>query len=234
MFGLSKEERLIEEIDFFIGEQIAKALEIGESDALNARLNTPYTRGYILTLVERFSDLKGLDGDAFLDRNMLRILNTVTPRKQLLEIIISQGARVDLAANSDNPALKACIGNFEQGVTEGDFDAVRLARLGNNFPFDDHNLFRYLINQEEVYDDLPIDSELELPENYEDLENADSTNIEIPKAAKLEEAKVVANPATLSNDYIEDKLRFIKDLLNKNLITEEQANKRRSEIIDEI
>ena len=158
MFGLSRDEKLSKKLEDTLRKQINMALRDGGVDEVNNKLNTGFLRGYILALTEKFAEEQGRNGELFLDRNLLKILEKVTPDNRILQLIIKQGALLELAEGGESESQKSFVENYEMGVIEGEYDAQVFVTFGSDLMVG--GLYRYLTNKsangdsEEAEDDI--------------------------------------------------------------------------------
>ena len=175
MFGLSRDEKLSKKLEDTLRKQINMALSDSEADKVNDKLNTGFLRGYVLSLTEKFAEAHGRNGEVFLDRNLLKILEKLTPDKRLLQLIIKQGALLELAEGGESDSQKSFVENYEMGVIEGENDARIYVTFGSDLLVG--GLYRHLTDKA-VIDDLETEEETEAED---DISQVSKTTVIIAK-----------------------------------------------------
>jgi len=216
MFGFSKEEKLCKEIGTVLHANIKQALFSNESEA-GVRINDLFTSAYIFSFIENKAKLAGLDGEKFRDKNIRNIADGILPGK-LYEAVVRNSAAIELLGGSDTELAREQRHLFMSGVEKGEIDS----RNDNN-PL----LLFYHLTDSEDERKLAIEALLALAtENSADEENSENDDLESSSTSTEETVK--------EPDTLEQRLASVKDMLEKGLITEEQADQKRRSLLEEL
>ena len=216
MFGFSKEEKLCKELGTVLHANIKQALISNESEA-GVRINDLCTSAYIFSFIENKAKLAGLDGEKFRDKNIKKIADGILPGK-LYEAVVRNSAAIELLGDSDTELAQEQRHLFMSGIEKGEIDS----RNDNNPLI----LFDYLTDSEDERK-LAIEALLDLA-NINSSDDVNSENDELESSSTSTEAPVK------ESDTIEQRLASVKDMLQKGLITEEQADQKRRSLLEEL
>lgn len=245
MFGFSKEEKLCTEIGEHLHRSIRMALLYNERTA-GLRIGDMFTSAYIYNFITSVAEKKDFDADKFLDSNLKKICNGILPNK-LYEHIVRNSALMELASDLADDITNEQKTLFQRGITFGNSDA--LIHSYNPNPHRYTSLYFYLSDwrdengagiidslEEEDTDSAPDESMEDTPKVCDIPENSGeeqpiasmSTNQDKSAAVNLD------HEADKSSETIEERLAFVKNLQEKGLITEEQANLKRENILSQL
>ena len=245
MFGFSKEEKLCTEIGEHLHRSIRTALLHNESTA-GMRIGDMFTSAYIFSFITSVAEHKDFDGDKFRDSNLKKICNGVVPNR-LYEHIVRNSALMELASNLTDDITHDQKTLFQYGTTFGNGDAA--IHSYNPNPHQNTSLYFYLsdwkdddgagildMQQAEDTDSVSDERMEDTPEVCDISEsNSEGQPITSKSAFKDESAIITSIHETdNSSEHIEERLAFIKDLLEKGLITEEQADLKRRNLLSQL
>lgn len=245
MFGFSKEKKLCTEIGEHLHRSIRMAFLDNESTT-GIRIGDMFTSAYIYSFITSVAEKKDFDADKFRDSNLKKICNGVLPDK-LYEHIVRNSALMELASGLTDDITHEQKSLFQHGITFGNSDA--LMHCYNPNPHRYSPLYFYLSDwkdengagiidslEEEDTDSAPDESMEDTPKVCDIPENSGeeqpiasmSTNQDKSAAVNLD------HEADKSSETIEERLAFVKNLQEKGLITEEQANLKRENILSQL
>lgn len=244
MFGFSKEEKLCTEIGEHLHRSIRMALLDNESTA-GIRIGDMFTSAYIYSFITSVAENKDFDADKFRDSNLKKICNGVLPNK-LYEHIVRNSALAELASDLADDITLEQKSLFQHGITFGNSDA--LMHCYNPNPHRYSSLYFYLSDwkdengagiidslKEEDTDSVPDESMESTPEVCDISEN-NSEDQPIARTLTNQDNSTAINldhESDKSSGTIEERLAFVKNLQEKGLITEEQANLKRVNILSQ-
>ena len=245
MFGFSKEEKLCTEIGEYLHRSIRGELLDNERTA-GMRVGDMFTSAYIFSFITSVAEHKDFDGDKFRDSNLKKICNGVLPNR-LYDAVVRNSAVMELASDLDNDITQDQKSLFQNGITLGNGDAMIHSHDPN--PHRNTSLFLYLSDwrdedgtgildmlQEEDTSSAP-DESLEHVAEVCDTSKSNGEDQQISsmltnqdKSAAIKSNNEADNPS----ENIEERLAFIKNLLEKGLITEDQADLKRRNLLSQL
>ena len=153
MFGifLNKNEKAAADIiGAEIHRQIGAALEKSELDNNNhvvgGNINSPFVLGYLHTFIWLGFTNQDYWGERLIEKYFNYICEGVMPKK-LMEIIDKEQAKMELAKKMGKE--KERVEEYEAGAECGTYDAGYFKNQPSN---NANNLYRYLIDEEVVYE----------------------------------------------------------------------------------